>query len=78
MIPVNGHKNLYRDENTGAIINCDSFEYSQYISNREKRKKEKELYRIEIDNLKNEVSEIKSLLKELINGLKWHKTIINE
>ena len=70
MIPVNGHKNLYRDENTGAIINCDSFEYSQYISNREKRKKEKELYKSEIDNLKNEVSEIKSLLKELINGLK--------
>ena len=70
MRPVNGHKNLYRDENTGAIINYDTFEYSQYISNREKRKREKEIQKIEIDNIKNEITEIKSMLKELINGLK--------
>ena len=24
MIPVEGHKNLYRDEKSGAIINTDS------------------------------------------------------
>ena len=30
MIPVEGHKNLYRDEKSGAIINTDSHGYSQY------------------------------------------------
>ena len=31
MIPVEGHKNLFRDENTGAILNCDSNSYNNYI-----------------------------------------------
>ena len=30
MIPVEGHKHLYRDEKSGAIINTDSHGYSQY------------------------------------------------
>ena len=28
MIPVEGHKNLFRDENTGAILNVDSNAYN--------------------------------------------------
>lgn len=64
MIPVEGHKNLYRDENSGAIINCDSLGYSQYIRMKEEKRKQKE----EIEQIKNDISEIKSLLKELLNG----------
>ena len=30
MIPVEGHKNLYRDEKSGAIISTDSHGFSQY------------------------------------------------
>ena len=30
MIPVEGHKHLYRDEKSGAIINTDSHGFSQY------------------------------------------------
>ena len=30
MIRVEGHKNLYRDEKSGAIINNDSTGYTQY------------------------------------------------
>ena len=30
MIPVEGHKNLYRDEKSGAIINCDITGYNMY------------------------------------------------
>ena len=63
MIRVEGHKNLYRDEESGAILNTDSVGYSEYIKQREIRKKE----RVEIKNLKNEISEIKSLLKELLD-----------
>lgn len=63
MIRVEGHKNLYRDEESGAILNTDSVGYSEYIKQREIRKRE----RVEIKNLKNEISEIKSLLKELLD-----------
>lgn len=64
LIPVEGHKNLYRDSKSGAIINNDSFSYNQYIKMKDEKKKQRE----EIDNIKNELSEIKSLLKELLNG----------
>lgn len=66
MIPVEGHKNLFRDENSGAIVNTDTFGYSQYI----KMKYEKQKQREEIDRLKTDIDEIKSLLKEIINGSK--------
>jgi len=64
MIPVEGHKNLYRDEKTGAIVNCDTFAYSQYIKMKDDKKKQRE----EIDQLKSDIDEIKSLLREILNG----------
>jgi hypothetical protein len=63
MIPVEGHKHLYRDENTGAIINNDSLGYSQYIKMKSRKNTEKE----ELDRMKSDIEEIKSLLKEIIN-----------
>ena len=63
LIPVEGHNNLFRDRNTGAIINKDNSAYLNYIKLREMKQKEKN----EIENLKSEIDEIKSLLKELIN-----------
>lgn len=64
MIRVDGEQNLYRDASSGAIINTDEYEYSQYISQRERRKKEKQ----EIAELKNELSEIKTLLVQLLKN----------
>jgi len=66
MIPVEGHRNLFRDEKTGAIVNTDTFEYSQYIKMKCEKKKQKE----ELDQIKNDIDEIKSLLKEILNGPK--------
>jgi hypothetical protein len=66
MIPVKGHPNLYRDENSGAIINCDSQAYNQYVS----MINSKEIQKHEIDQMKKDIDEIKSLLKEIINGTK--------
>jgi hypothetical protein len=66
MIRVKGHTNLYRDEHSGAIVNCDSTSYNQYlniINNRESQKKE-------LDMIKQDITEIKSLLRELLNGSK--------
>ena len=64
MIRVEGHPNLYRDERTGAIVNCDNIGYEQhvrYLENREKQKRE-------MNDLRKELDEIKSLLKNLVEG----------
>lgn len=66
MIPVKGFSNLYRDEVTGAIINYDNVEYEQYMNTINTRVVQKK----ELENLKRELTEIKSLLKEIINGSK--------
>lgn len=63
MIPVEGNPHLFRDEGSGAIINCDKVSYEQHLISKQKR----ELQKKEIDHLKNEISEIKSLLRELMN-----------
>ena len=70
-IKVEGNDNLVRDKNTNQIINTNESEYQQYIARRKRKKVEKEkALSVEEDlaNLKSEMSEIKSLLKELVNG----------
>lgn len=66
MIPVKGHPNLYRDEKTGAIINCDNSAYNQYVNSLNQRDSQKR----ELDQMKRDIDEIKSLLKEIVNGSK--------
>ena len=62
MIPVQGHPNLYRDENSVDIVNCDNLSYNQYINSLQNRQNQRK----EIDQLKDEMSEIKKLLKQLL------------
>lgn len=64
MIKVEGHTDLYRDETTGAIVNCDTNSYNQYIRMRNEKQKQKN----EIEQMKKDINEIKSLLQELVNG----------
>lgn len=63
MIKVEGHPNLYRDEISGAIINCDSTAYNQYVNSISKQ----ELRKKELNEMRKDIDEIKSLLKELLN-----------
>ena len=65
MIPVEGHSNLYRDENTNAIINHDSIGYQNYIAAK-KRNNDKQL---EMDNMRREIDELKSLLNDLASKI---------
>ena len=62
MIRVEGHKNLYRDEKSGAIINADSHGYSQYKKSRNIKLTQKE----EIDTMKKDIEEIKNLLRLIV------------
>ena len=65
MIKVEGHPHLYRDEKTGAIVNCDNNGYDNYVKSlRSREKKDREL-----SDMKKDIDEIKSSLAILINGL---------
>jgi len=72
MIPVEGHKNLARDPNTGAIINTNKNDFQKYV---EQRRIESE-QRAKIDStaeelkeVKQEISEIKELLLKLTGSI---------
>lgn len=55
-----------KDPISGALINTDDSEYQRILAIREQKKREAQKDR-EIAELKNEVGEIKDLLKLLIN-----------
>ena len=70
-LKVEGHNNLLRDRETGAIINNDKSGFSSYIMN--KNIKDEESIRIQnverdLANIHSEISELKLLIKEALNG----------
>lgn len=68
---VKDQSDLARDLKTGSIVNVNNLDYEKYVASRKvKNAKTKRVTSIEEDlvNLKNEMNEIKSLLKELVNG----------
>jgi|TARA_A100001015_G_C14430194_1_gene496362 hypothetical protein len=68
---MEGHKDLARDPETNAIVNVNNLEYTQYLSRRDvKTEKNQKVQTMEEDlaNVKSELNEIKSLLKELLHG----------
>ena len=65
MIQVEGHKNLFRDEKTGAIINMDTAGYSTYMSDK-RRNSDKQA---ELNEMKSEIETLKTMLKELASKI---------
>jgi len=68
LIPVEGQRDLYRDKRTNAIINTNKNDYESYIMRRESlqnQKKKIESIEDEIVNVKNDLDEIKMLLRRL-------------
>ncbi len=62
MIKVKGYPHLYRDENTGAIVNYNDQDYNarlQSISNFEKEKGE-------LKRMREDIDELKGLIKQLL------------
>ena len=65
---VEGHIHLVRDLKTQAIVNTDSDAYARYMARKAKQaEKEDELRGVvrEINTIKAEMFEIKSLIKEI-------------
>ena len=68
---VEGPGDLARDPETNAIVNVNRTDYNQYIERRSVKSKENQKVQTiedQVANMKGELDEIKSLLKELING----------
>lgn len=69
-LKVQGFDSLYRDPNTNCIINANELAYKEYLIRRKHKNKEEErVEKIEYDMnlIKNDLCEIKHILKILIN-----------
>lgn len=62
---VKGHTNLMRDKRTGAILNTDRAGIAQAKANRLAQQQQAE----RIDNLEKDITEIKSLLSQIVEKL---------
>ena len=68
---IEGHADLARDPRTNAIVNVNALDYRHYtVSRNAKQSRNERVDSMEQDlaNLKGEIGEIKSLLRELVNG----------
>lgn len=70
-VKVQDKEGLVRDLSSGAIINTNTSEYENYVRKRNAAKQLREdldKQSKEINNIKNELGEIKQLLIKLINN----------
>ena len=70
-LKVQGFTSLVREVNSKGIVNTNVTEYETYMKRIKSREQHGDQIRTavkEINSLKNELREIKGLLKEIING----------
>jgi len=70
-LKVEGHEHLVRYNNSGAIVNTNVTEYQIYMKRIRSREQDGDQIRSavkDINNLKNELREIKDLLKEIVKS----------
>ncbi len=71
--PIKGFDNLVRDLETGAVLNLDSNASLGLKLVKQKKQEEREQIKKntnDINSIKSEVSEIKTMLKTMIEGIK--------
>ena len=64
-VKVKDSGSLYRDEESGAILNCSDSEYNNYLKLKQQKFKETS----EMDKLKDEVAELKDMMKLILSKL---------
>ena len=70
-LKVEGQSSLVRDSHNKAIINTNTSEYQLYMARISQRKSQSDQIKgacREINNLKKELLEIKSLIKEVVKS----------
>lgn len=72
LIKVEGERHLYKDANTGVVLNNDKAGYEAYLAqcniNKAKREQMNSVQE-EIDSMKDDIAEIKQILKFLVEKL---------
>ena len=64
---VEGHPNLYKDTDTGVIVNRSVSDRERYRIAKEQSRRSLDTEQ-ELSSLREEINEIKSLLKQLVNN----------
>ena len=64
-IKVEGHSSLMRDSESSAIVSTDTSAWRWYKVRKENYKKQAE----EINNIKNDMSDIKNILNQLVEKI---------
>ena len=70
-VKVKDHEHLIRNTKSNCILNTNKAEYDEYITRRKLKKSEKnkvENLERDLSTLRNEITEIKDLLRSLVNG----------
>ena len=70
-VKVKDNEHLIRNTNSNCIVNTNKSEYEEYLTRRKLKKIEKnkvDNLERDISTLKNEITEIKDLLRSLVNG----------
>jgi DNA-directed RNA polymerase subunit E'/Rpb7 len=67
-VKVKDHPSLKRDVHTQAVINTSNSEYEEYKRIQENTSLRSRIIENEINSLKNDISEIKNILKQIVQG----------
>ena len=70
-VKLKDNEHLIRNTNSNCIVNTNKSEYEEYITRRKLKKSEKnkvDNLERDISTLRNEITEIKDLLRSLVNG----------
>lgn len=70
-LQVDSDKDLVRDVGTNAIINTNMGEYQNYLKRKMSAEERKQLIaqqQTELENIKNELAELKDLLTKMISA----------
>ena len=69
--PIEGYKHLVRDKDTGAVLNINTeIPQGLKLAKQKKRKEQEQLETntSDINSIKNELTEIKTMLRTLVDG----------
>ena len=70
LIPIKDQLGLLRDPETNSILNVSRSQYNNYLRLKEQKRKEKETHlnlEEEVLKLKDDINEIKSMLRSILN-----------
>ena len=71
LIPVTDREGWFRDPDSNAIVNCNKSAYDQYMASfnkRERKEKQFTSLQTDVDLLKSDISDMKSMLLLLVEN----------